>query len=100
LYVPDGNPVIVTFVPDPVCVTSPGLLVRVHDPEEGKPLRATLPVETVQVGLVIVPTTGTAGIVFIDNVNVALTAEHSFPGGSFVETVIITFFPISEALGV
>ena len=39
----------------PVEVTAPGFLVRVHVPEEGRPLRATLPVGTAQVGWVLVP---------------------------------------------
>ena len=48
-------------VPVPVEVTAPGFLVSVHVPEEGRPLRATLPVGTAQVGWVLVPTTGAAG---------------------------------------
>ena len=48
-------------VPVPVVVTAPGFLVSVHVPEEGRPLRATLPVGTAQVGWVLVPTTGAAG---------------------------------------
>ena len=48
-------------VPVPVEVTAPGFLVRVHVPEEGSPLRATLPVGTAQVGWVTVPTTGAVG---------------------------------------
>ena len=45
----------------PVEVTAPGFLVRVHVPDEGRPLRATLPVGTAQVGCVLVPTTGAVG---------------------------------------
>ena len=45
----------------PVEVTAPGFLVRVHVPEEGRPLRATLPVGTAQVGWVLAPTEGAAG---------------------------------------
>ena len=48
-------------VPVPVEVTAPGFLVRVHVPEEGSPLRFTLPVGAAQVGWVLVPTTGTVG---------------------------------------
>lgn len=54
----------VVLVPVPVVVTLPGLLVNVHVPEEGKPLNATLPVATLQVGCVIVPTAGAVGIAF------------------------------------
>ena len=45
----------------PVVVTAPGFLVRVQVPEEGRPLRTTLPVGTAQVGWVLVPTEGAAG---------------------------------------
>ena len=34
----------------PVEVTAPGFLVRVHVPDEGRPLSSTLPVGTAQVG--------------------------------------------------
>ena len=37
----------------PVEVTAPGFLVRVHVPEEGRPLSSTLPVGTAQVGWVL-----------------------------------------------
>jgi hypothetical protein len=47
--------------PVPVEVTAPGFLVSVHMPEEGNPLRATLPVGTAQVGWVLVPTKGAVG---------------------------------------
>jgi hypothetical protein len=50
------------LVPDPVVVVPPGLRVNVHEPEDGKLLRATLPVATEQVGWVIVPTTGAVGV--------------------------------------
>ena len=48
-------------VPVPVVVTAPGFLVSVHVPEEGRPLKTTLPVGTAQVGWVLVPTTGAVG---------------------------------------
>lgn len=48
--------------PDPVVVTVPGSLVSVHVPVAGSPLNATLPVATVHVGDVIVPTTGAEGV--------------------------------------
>ena len=46
----------------PVVVDPPGLRVRVHVPDEGNPLNATLPVASVQVGWVMVPITGAVGI--------------------------------------
>jgi hypothetical protein len=49
-------------VPVPVVVAPPGDLVSVQVPDEGKPLNATLPVATLQVGCVIVPTTGAVGV--------------------------------------
>ena len=45
----------------PVVVNVPGVLVTTHVPD-GKLLRTTLPVGTVQVGWVIVPTTGFNGV--------------------------------------
>ena len=52
----------VVLVPDPVVVSPPGCRVRVQDPEEGNPLKNTLPVETLQLGWVMVPTTGAVGV--------------------------------------
>ena len=39
----------------------PGKRLRVHEPEEGRPLRITLPVGELHVGAVIVPGTGAVG---------------------------------------
>ena len=39
----------------------PGVLVKVHVPDDGKPLNTTLPVDTLHVGCVIVPTVGAVG---------------------------------------
>jgi hypothetical protein len=49
VYVPDNSPVNVVVEPVPVSVRPPGLAVIVHVPA-GKPLRATLPAATRQVG--------------------------------------------------
>jgi hypothetical protein len=57
LYVFAASPVIVLLVPVPDM--APGLMV--HVPVTGKPVNTTLPVATVQVGWVIVPTTGASG---------------------------------------
>jgi hypothetical protein len=59
--VPDGRGETVAEDPVPEIVTPPGLLVSVHDPEAGNPLRTTLPVEVAQVGWVMLPTTGADG---------------------------------------
>ena len=52
----------VEFVPEPVVVVPPGDLVSVHVPVAGKPDKTTLPVATLQVGWVIVPTVGAVGV--------------------------------------
>ena len=62
LYVPGDSSVMVTLVPVPVVVIVPGYLVNVHVPEDGRPKRMTLPVATVHVGGVIVPTDGGNGV--------------------------------------
>ena len=59
---PAARPEMVVLVPVPVLVTAPGLRVNVQVPEAGKPLNTTLPVATAQVGCVIVPTEGAAGV--------------------------------------
>jgi len=57
LYVPCASPEIVVLEVDPV--TEPGFIVHVP---EGKLLNTTLPVGTVHVGWVIVPTFGADGV--------------------------------------
>jgi len=57
LYVPGASPAIVVLEVDPV--TDPGLIVQVP---AGKLLSTTLPVGTVHVGGVMVPTTGAEGV--------------------------------------
>ena len=52
------SPDMVVLVPVPVVVVPPGERVNVHVPEEGSPLSTTLPVDTKQVGWVMVPTVG------------------------------------------
>ena len=46
----------------PVVDTVPGYLIIVQVPAEGRPDKITLPVATVHVGAVIVPTVGAGGI--------------------------------------
>jgi len=48
--VPVGSPVIVVLVPVPVVVVPPGVRVNVHVPDEGKPLKSTLPEGVAHVG--------------------------------------------------
>ena len=59
---PAESPEIVVLVPVPELVVPPGVLVTVHVPVSGKPLNTTLPVATVQVVWVIVPTAGGVGV--------------------------------------
>ena len=59
---PVGIPEIVVLVPVPVVVTPPGVRVNVHLPVAGNPSSLTLPVDTVHVGWVIVPTIGADGV--------------------------------------
>jgi hypothetical protein len=62
VYVPVAIPDTVVVVPVPEVVTAPGVLVTVHVPVAGRPLKATLPVATPQVGWVIMPITGAVGV--------------------------------------
>jgi hypothetical protein len=62
VFVPAVIPDIVVLVPVPVVVVPPGVLINVHDPVEGNPLKTTLPVDTEQFGCVIVPTVGAVGV--------------------------------------
>ena len=55
------KPVNVPVVPLPVKEPE-GEPVTVHVPEAGKPLKATLPVASAQVGWVITPTVGAEGV--------------------------------------
>jgi len=57
------SPDSVVLVPVPVVVVPPGVRVKVHVPDDGKPLNNTLPVITLQVGCVMVPTTGAVGVI-------------------------------------
>ena len=62
VYAPGANPEMVVIIPVPLVVTPPGLRVSVHMPLEGKPFNTTLPVPAEQVGWVMVPITGAAGV--------------------------------------
>ena len=79
----------------------PGVLVIVHDPEAGSPVRATVPVVVVHVGCVMVPTTGAEGLAFTVNgrvllqpsavlvyVNVTAPAAIAFTTPAFVTVAI------------
>jgi hypothetical protein len=59
----------VVLLPVPVVVAPPGLLVRVQVPEDGSPLRVTLPVATPQVGWVLDSITGGVGVAGAGSIN-------------------------------
>lgn len=61
----------VLVVPVPDVVVPPGFLVNVQVPVAGNPFKTTLPVVTVHVGCIILPTNGGAGIEF----TVAITGD-------------------------
>jgi len=55
-------PEIVVVDPLPVDVTLPGDLVTVHVPDEGNPVKGTLPVATEHVGCTAIPVIGAEGV--------------------------------------
>lgn len=57
-----ASPINIPVNPVPVIVAPPGEAVTVHEPLAGKPLSATSPVATAQVGCVIAPITGAVGV--------------------------------------
>lgn len=58
---PAVKPVKLAVVPVPLCVAPPGVAVIVHVPNGGRPLSATEPVFTRQLGCVITPIIGAVG---------------------------------------
>lgn len=96
---PGASPVNVVDEPVPVCVDPPGLTVRVHVPEEGRPVNSMLPVDVEQVGCVILPITGAgddAGgsftTAFADDGEVHpcdVTVKVYVPGERFVKVVVV-----------
>jgi hypothetical protein len=100
VYVPAISPVSVVLVPDPVVERLSGLLMMVHVPTDGKPLRTTLPVPPEHEMPVMFPIEGAEGLLFTDNANVETAEEHGEPRGLSVVTVIITTLPLSPDAGV
>jgi hypothetical protein len=78
--VADGIPVTVVLVPVPIVVVPPGVLVNVQVPDEGRPLRITLPVLTSHDGWVIVPTVGALGSALIVTIKVVVEAHWPADG--------------------
>jgi hypothetical protein len=77
--VPAAKPVIVVLEPVPVVVTPSGLRVKVQVPVLGKPVNTILPVATVQVGCVSVPTEGALGLPVLAVMTIFAVAEDSQP---------------------
>lgn len=59
---PGASDDIVALLPDPVDVVLPGKRISIHSPVSGIPSSTTLPVDTSQVGCVMVPITGAGGV--------------------------------------
>jgi hypothetical protein len=62
VYEPVARPDMVAVVPVPEAVVPPGADVTVQVPDAGNPVRVILPVDIVQLGCAIVPTTGETGV--------------------------------------
>ena len=74
VYVPVAKPDIVVLAPLPEI--APGLIVQVP---AGKPVNTTLPVAVVQVGCVMVPIAGTAGVKGCALIKILLDAGEVHP---------------------
>ena len=92
-------------VPSPFVNIQQGLRTNVHVPVEGNPVRTTLPVPTVQVRLVIVPTVGAAGnvltvklpeLVPVPDGEVTLIGPVAAPAGR-VAVICVALFTVNKA---
>ena len=84
---PCAKPEIVAVVPVPVVVILPGLRVNVHVPLDGKPFTVTLPVETLQVGCIVVLTEGAVGALGAALIMTLSEAEEVHPAALITEKV-------------
>ena len=57
----------------------PGVRIRVHVPVDGNPVNITLPVDTVQVGWLMVPITGAPGLSACGLITILLEALEVHP---------------------
>ena len=60
-------------------IIPPGVVVNVHVPDAGKPLRTTLPVVTVHVGCITVPTVGAVGVTGCTSITTSAEATEVHP---------------------
>ena len=77
----------VVLTPVPVEVAPLGFWVKVHVPLNGKPFKITLPVETLQVGCVVVPTEGAVGALGAVLMTTFAEAEEVHPAAFITEKV-------------
>ena len=68
-----------TVAPVPLVFMPPGFLVTIQVPFSGKPLNRTLPVAVVQVGWVMAPTKGAAGVAGEGLITTFAEAEEVHP---------------------
>ena len=96
---PSVNPVTVVDVPDPVDVLPPGYWVNVHVPVAGNPDKNTDPVDSVQVGCVMVPIVNGETLVTVTAV-AALVAGFEPAVKQLVKLEVIRheIFPATEGL--
>jgi hypothetical protein len=91
-----ASPEIVTLVPVPVEVNPPVYRVRVQVPDEGKPIRTTSPVDNEQVGAVITPTEGAAGVAGWSSIVTSADDGEMHP----VELVTVKVYVVPAGRGV
>ena len=77
----------VVLTPVPVVVVPLGFCVKVHVPLDGKPFKVTLPVETLQVGCVVMPTEGAVGALGAALMTTFAEAEEVHPAAFITEKV-------------
>ena len=66
-------------VPVPVMITPPGVPVNVHVPVAGNPFNTTLPVAVAQVGWVMVPIVGAAGVAGCELITILADPKEVHP---------------------
>ena len=81
----------VILVPVPVIIIPPGVLVNVQVPVTGKPFKTTIPVATVGVGCVIVPTVGAVSM--SDWALIVTIVPGEIQPSKIIEAVIVTLVP-------